>query len=482
MESPYQKFTKDTLVIGIYSLLVSLKGVILMPLLTKTLGAHNYGIWEQAGVTINLAIVFVGLGLPVALTRFLASKTNKVETQEEFYSAFSIVFLSTLIISLLTIVFSDFIAQAFFEGATQIVKLTGLIILVWSLDWVYLSLFRSFRQMKKYALFEIGRTYAEVGIIACLVLNGYGIFSAVFSLLIMRAILLLILFFSVKAQIGIKRPHFSRTKEYLNFGLLTIPGNIAAWVVSSSDRYVIGYLLGATAVGIYSAGYGLGLVIGMVGVLGFVLPPTLSKLYDEGKMTEVKTILSYSLKYSMALAIPFVFGAAALAEPVLRLFSTPDIAAQGYFILPLIALSSLFYIIYGIIFYILFLVKKLKIVGITWGISASVNLLSNILIIPHLGIIGAAITTVIAYLLALGIVTYYAFKEFRFDLQWGFIVKSLIASAIMSAAIWQINAMGTLNVVVIVVIGIIIYGAILLALKGFSQEEFRFFRELFRRT
>ena len=46
------------------------------------------------------------------------------------------------------------------------------------------------------------------------------------------------------------------------------------------------------------------------GILGFVLPPALSKLYDEDRMDEVKMHLSYSLKYSLTLAIPFVFGAA----------------------------------------------------------------------------------------------------------------------------------------------------------------------------
>jgi len=483
LENIYKKFTKDILTIGISSILVNLSGIILLPLLTKNLGVHDYGIWAQVEVTVGLAMGFVGLGLPIAIVRFLAAKTNKAEIQEEFYSVFFVVFLSTLALSLFMIIFPHFMAQAFFEGATQIVRLTGLIILMWSLDWVYLSLFRAFQQMKKYALFAIGRAFGEVGVIAYLVLNGHGIFGAVLSLLIVRGILLLILSFSIRSQIGIKRPRFLRIREHLSFGLPTIPLNMAAWAVSSSDRYVIGHFLGAASVGIYSAAYGLGLVIGMVsGILGFVLPPTLSKLYDEGRMAEVKTILSYSLKYSLALAIPFVFGAFILAQPVLRLFTTQEIADQGYFILPLIALSALFYAIYGVVFYILFLVKKLKIVGIAWAIAASVNLGLNILIVPRLGIIGAAIATVIAYLLALGIVTHYSFKEFRFDLQRSFIAKSLIASAVMSASIWQINAGGILHIIPTVVLGVIIYGAVLLMLKGFSKEEFSFIRELFRRA
>jgi len=58
-----------------------------------------------------------------------------------------------------------------------------------------------------------------------------------------------------------------------------------------------------------------------VRVLGFILLATLSKLYDEDRMEEIKTHLSYAVRYLLAIIIPLFFGAAILAEPVLRLFS-----------------------------------------------------------------------------------------------------------------------------------------------------------------
>ena len=481
MENSYQKFTKDVLIIGVANILVALSGIILLPLITKTLGAYDYGIWSQAQVTIGLALGFVGLGLPYAMTRFLPAKTNKEEIQEEFWSVFSLVFLVTLVVSIVLIAAADFIAGAFFEGATDIVRITGFIILAWSLDSVFLTIFRIFRQMKRYSVFMIANTYGQIGLITYLVLNGHGILSMVLAVLAIRVIIFFILFFLIKSQIGIRRPHFSRIKEYLSFGLPTIPGNISSWAVASSDRYVIAYFLGATSVGVYSAGYGLGsLMMMLAGVLGFVLPPTLSKLYDEGRMEEVKTHLSYSLKYSLALAIPFAFGAAILAKPVLRLFSTPEIANQGCFVVPLVALSTLFLAAYVPIMHIIVLVKKTKITGVIWIICALVNLGLNILVVPHLGILGAAITTLIAYGLALGLTTYYSFREFSFPIDWRFIVKSLTASTIMSLAIWQMAPQGNLDTILAVAAGAAIYGVAIFLLKGFSKEEYKFFKELFQ--
>ncbi len=482
MESSYQKFAKDVLIIGIANALVALSGIILLPLISKTLGAHDYGIWAQVQVTIGLVLGFVGLGLPYAMTRFLPAKTNREEIKEEFYSVLCLVFLVTLVASIMLIAAADFIAGAFFEGATDIVRITGLIILVWSLDSVFLTFFRTFRQMKKYSIFMLANTYVQIGLIAYLVLNGHGLLSIVLAVLAIRAIIFLILFFLIKSQIGIKRPRFSKIREYLSFGLPSIPGGISVWVVASSDRYVIGYFLGAASVGIYSAGYSIGYIPLMVaGVLGFVLSPALSKLYDEGRMEEVKTHLRYSLKYLLALAIPFVFGAAILAEPVLRLFSTAQIASEGYLVVPLVALSALFSCIHTVVVHILVLVKKMRIPASIWGISALVNLLLNIVIVPRLGIFGAAITTLIAYGLALGLTTYFSFREFKFTIDWRFIIKSLIASGAMSAAIWAIAPEGTLVTIITVVAGTAIYGAVLLLLKGFTKEEFKFFKQLFQR-
>jgi O-antigen/teichoic acid export membrane protein len=482
LENSYQKFAKDVLIIGIANVLVALSGIIFMPLITKTLGAHDYGIWAQVQVTIGLVLGFVGLGLPYALTRFLPVKTDRGEIQEDFYSVLCLVFLVTLAVSITLIAAADFIAGAFFEGATLIVKITGFIILVWSLDQVFLTLFRAFGQMKRYALFTIANTYVQIGLIAYLVLNGHGILSIILAVLAIRAAIFIILLGLVRSQIGLKRPRFRRVREYLSFGLPTTPTAVSAWVVASSDRYVISYFLGAASVGIYSAAYGIGTIISMAaGVLDLVLAPTLSKLYDEGRMEEVRTHLRYSLKYLLAVAIPFVFGAAVLAEPVLRVFSTAEIASEGYSVVPLVALGTLFTIAFVPVRYGVILVKKTRITATIWVACAVVNLGLNILVVPRWGILGAAITTLIAYGLALGLTAYFGFREFRFPIDWRFVAKSLVASGGMAAAVWAIAPEGTLATALTVLVGTTIYGAFLLLLKGFTKQEFSFFRGLFQR-
>jgi len=451
LKSSYQKFARDTLVIGVANVLLALSRFILLPLLTKTLGAHDYGIWAQAQVTIGLVLGVVGLGLPYALTRFLPAKTQKEEIREEFWSVFSLVSLTTFIVSLVLI-----------AAASP-------------------TFFRAFRQMKRYALFVVGDAYIELAVIAFLVLKGYGLLNALLAVLAVRSMIFIPLLFLINSQVRIKRPHFSKIKEYLSFGLPTVPGNLASWVVASSDRYVIGYYLGATSVGIYSAAYGLGsLMIMLVGVLGFVLPPTLSKLYDEGKIDEIKTYLSYSLRYSLAVGIPFVFGVAILARPILRLFSTAEIAREGYFVVSLTALSTLLFTIGASFRLILVLVKKTHILALIWISSAILNLILNIWIVPYAGILGAAITTLATYLLSMCISIRYARRELKFNIQWRFILKSLGASAIMSVVMWLIHPQNNSVTMITTLIGVIVYGIALVLLRAFKREEITFLRDLVR--
>ena len=483
MDTSYQKFAKDVSVVGLTNILMSFRGLILLPLFTKTLGAHGYGIWAQVHVTLGLAGTFVGLGLPFALVRFLPAKTDKEEIQEDFYSVLGVVSLTTLIVSIGLIIGADFIAKAFFENATQVVRITGLIVLVQSLNSMFLTFFRAFRQMKRYSIFMIADTYGQAALIAYLILTGYGVFSTVVAVLVVRVIILLILFFLVKRLIGIRRPHFTRIKEFLHFGVFIIPSALCTWVVNSSDRYIIGNILGMTSVGTYSAAYGLGsLPMMIVGVLGFVLPPTLAKLYDEGNIGEVKQHLSYTLKYFLALAIPFVFGSVVLAEPVLRVFSTPEIASEGRIVLPIVALSILIFGISAIAPYIIFLEKRVRLSATLWTIAAVCNVSLNIVVIPWIGIEGAAVTTLIAFSVALGIALYYSWKSFSFRIDWGFIAKSIFASVLMSLAIWGMSPEGNVGTILTVVAGVVIYGIALLLLKAFDRDEFAFFKGLFRGT
>jgi O-antigen/teichoic acid export membrane protein len=351
----YKLFAQRVGLVGVTNFIVGLRGLILIPILTKTLGAFGYGIWSQIIVTISLAMPLAMLGLSQAMVRFLAPEKDKKDIQEGFFSIFFIVLSFSILLSLILFSLSDFFALIIIKDISiaPIIRIAAFVIALTAIDQTIFSFFTAFRQMKKYSLFVILENFIEVGLIAYAVLSGFGIFGAVIALLISRAILLIIIFPYIVSKIGFKLPDFSKLKSYLSFGLPMVPATIFAWIIHSSDRYIIGYFMGSVPVGIYSAAYGIGFVIMMfMNPIGIVLFPTISKLWDEEKITEFKTHLRYSLKYFLMLAIPSLFGISVLAKELLLILSTSEFVS-GAILIPFVASGVVVYGVYNIFNYVL---------------------------------------------------------------------------------------------------------------------------------
>ena len=477
----HKLFTQRIGLIGITNLLLSLSGIILLPILTKNIPIEEYGIWVQISVTIGLIPAVVMLGLPYTMVRFLAAAKKREEIQESFYSIAFIVVFTSAIASFLLFLFSKPIAATLFDNNLIIARILSLIVFIECLNGLLLAFFRTFQQIKRYSIFLFIRTCLNVALVAYFVLSGYGIFGAVIGLLISTFFVFLIMASLIISEIGIKIPKFTHIREYLAFGIPTVPGNLSSWVVNSSDRYVIGIFLGTAFVGYYSPGYTLGNIINMfMAPLSFMLPVVLSKYYDENNMKEVKTVLRYSLKYFLLLAIPSAFGLSLLSKPILTILSTPEIASQGYLITPFVAASALLFGTRAVIGQIIILEKKTKISGTTWVMAGILNLGLNLIFIPYIGILGAAITTLLAFALALILISFYSFKYLKFDIDFRSILKSIFASIVMSLVIIQWNPIGLLNVLIVIGVCAVVYAAILLLLKGVKKDEIKFFKELFK--
>jgi len=376
---------------------------------------------------------------------------------------------------------SRVIAATLFDSNQTIVKILSTILFIECLNSVQLNFFRAFQQMKKYSTFLFIKTFLNIALVAYFVLSGYGITGAALGVLITGFLVFLIMASLIVSEIGVIIPRFTNVRGYLAFGLPTVPGNLSSWVVNSSDRYVIGIILGTAFVGYYSPGYTLGYAMYMfVAPLGIILPAILSKYYDENKMDETKMVLKYSLKYFLLLAIPSLFGLSLLSEPLLEILSTSEIAREGYLVTPFVAVGTVFFGASVVVNQIIILEKKTTITGSLYTLAAILNLGLNLALIPYTGIIGAAIATLVAYLFIFVVGTYYSFKYLKFEIDLRFILKSIFASMTMSLIILICDPVGLSNVLITIGVCALVYVATILLLRGISREEIVFFKSLFQ--
>jgi len=480
----FLQFAQRIGLVGITNFLIGLSGLILIPILTKTLPIEEYGTYVQITVTINLIPGMVMLGLPYTMVRFLAAVKSREEIREGYYSIMGITIVTAGVTSIALFILAEPIATTLFDNQVAATQILAAIVFLECMNGLQFNYFRTFQQIKRYSGLTFFKTCLQLVLVGALVLAGYGILGATVGLFVTDLVLFLIMGILIISEIGVVIPRFRNLREYLSFGLPTVPGNLSSWVVNSSDRYVIALFLGTAYVGYYSPGYTLGNVVSMfIAPLSFMLPAVLSKYYDDDNLSDVKTVLSYSMKYFLALAIPSVVGLSLLSKPLLTILSTPEIADQGYLITPFLALGGLLFGLYAIITQILVLEKKTGITGTIWIVAAVLNLGLNIIFVPRIGILGAAATTLVVYSLAFILSVYYSFKYLAFPVDGSFILKCLVAAAIMGVVVVIGGAQmsgGLVGIILLVGISALIYGAGLFILRGFKKEEIRFFRGLLR--
>ena len=109
-----------------------------------------------------------------------------------------------------------------------------------------------------------------------------------------------------------------------------------------------------------------------------------------------------------------------------------------------------------------------------------IALILNFTLIPSFGIVGAASATVIAYAVALMATAIYASRIFSFTTDWKFLIKTIIASALMSIIISSFSVRGAIQTVLAVAGGAVLYMVFMLVMKSFGQKEKEFFFAFFK--
>ncbi|EHQ34389.1 flippase [Methanoplanus limicola] len=479
----HKKFIKDVGIIGITQATTSLAAFLLLPLITKTLGPYDYGIWAQISVTVSLLTPLGIMGLQMAAVRFLSAEKDKQKIQESFYSILLFVFVTGLVISSAVFLLSDNIASFMLqdESASYYVKAGAGLILLGAVGQIVTFYFRIFRQINFFGALTIYKSVGHLVLTTVLLLNGFGLMSVIGANLIVMFTLFLLALFFIYRQIGIVVPKFCYIKDFLKFGAPLTPNGLIRWVTDSSDRYIIGFLLGATMVGIYNAAYAIGSLIQLfITPLQMILYPELARLYDEGDHDTVRLYLSMAVKYFSMIAIPAVFGLFVISEPLILLFTTEEFV-EGAGVIPVVALGAFFAGLFQILINIPLLVKKTKL-NLYIQLSAAIaNLVLNIILIPILGIIGAAYATLLSFLIMLALCHCINVNYYMINYDYIAFLKCIIASGFMLFPLLIFNNNSFASLIEAIIISMIVYFISLALLKFFSIKERKFIISIFKR-
>ena len=459
---------------GIAQLFSSLiVGLGTMPALTKFYPPNIFGIWAQIQITYVLLSPLVAMQLNLAIVKYLSGEADKAKRRQVLGAMLLAISVLSIIFLLLTNLLASQLSVFLFDNVkySSFVRLTAL----WVVVSAYFSFFISYmRARSKIILLSIQQiiiALLTLVIVSILATQSIDLQWVVVSVIGVWIIFTVFFFIMVIREVGWPCPNIKGLKSYLTFSVPQIPGAILLWIVGSSDRYFITHFLGLSQTGIYTSSDTLGGIIALFyGPIQFVLYPMLARLWEEKRYINIKIYMEYSIKLYLTLAIPAVAGIALLSQPLLSIITTSQFLI-GNTLVFLIAAGSLFLGVYNIDVIVILLSNKSGLLPLMIALAAIVNVGSNVILIPHIGMLGAAISNIVSFLVLALIIGIWARKRIHYGLDFKYLVKIVIATLVMAICVYLIEPHSILRLLITVLVGMAVFSICLVILKAFSKHD-----------
>jgi len=477
--SETQKFTSDIAWVALSQVFILLIGLVTLPALTKSYSSETYGVWVQMVVTVGLLAPILTLQFATVTVRFLAAEEDK----EKRRRAFGAMLWPILVFACLVFIVSLLLRQnlsIFLFASPGYISLVPLAFLWASMEALFsfsLSYLRARGKIKRLSVIQLALAVIKMAVVVSLVTKGHSLGWIVTFIVVGEALFIAMVLGMIIKEIGFPKPALEGLRHYLSFSVPQIPAGALLWVINASDRYFITHLLNLSQTGTYSASYTLGSLISLFYMpIGFVLFPVVSKFWEQVEPSKVKSYFEYSTKFFLALAIPAAGGLYILSQPVLGILTTSEYMLGGGLVL-LVALGTILLGMYQINVYIILLVQQTKWLPLMIGVAAATNAGINIALIPKMGIIAAAISTIVSYFILAAIVTLWARRAISYKMDFKFLGKVVAATLIMAFCLRFIPTTSVWYVILAIFAGAAIFALGLWLLRAFSAQDRRLIRE-----
>lgn len=374
------------------NLLLKATSIITAPIFTRILSPSDYGIIANFFSWATIFIVLTGLGFTYAIGNAYIDLKDKLNE-----------FISSITIS--GILFSSFLSVFIYFFKTEISILTNIDEDLIYILIPYIIFYPAFTILLEKLKFDINyfdsikisfsNTIGGVVLSVILILYIFNLNPYVGRIVGMSLPIIFIgLMFTISQ---IKSINFneliSNTKYALKICTPMIPHSLFMIMITQLDRVMLSHFSGDYETGIYSFGFSYGSLI-IIFINSFVqaLQP---KIYEDLKNNITKNIYNIVLYSSIFLSL-LSLALITFTPEVLHVLGTKDFYVAEEMTVYII-FSGLFQFFTNTLIQIELYYKKAKYIAIGTILTATINFILNLILIPKFGFIGASIATLTAY-------------------------------------------------------------------------------------
>ncbi|MEK7285821.1 MAG: oligosaccharide flippase family protein [Nitrospirota bacterium] len=470
-----KQLVKNSTIYFLGHLLAMVPGLISMPIMTRILEKEEYGTMVLINVTISLIGLIAGFGIQDAVMRFYSAykedptKSGQIGRFRNTSLTFFITLNGTAALFLISVTYT---AQLFIAPGPVMIylRIAAVLVLLRSALDIYLAFYREEGKASHFCLVIISQQYLAIFFAVIFAIYFFkGILGVYLGMFLGEGLVVLLFLFLLFREKQVTQPEWDSTiiRSLIQYGAPLLISNVALLVMNMGDRYIIQYYLNAEAVANYSIPYQLILYVEtmLFGPIRNAFVPYLFSLYEQKGVEAVGKSVSLVIEFVLVLTIPAAFGLAYLGPDIIIILATQKyVAAASLMWVVILGLFS-FGIYHAILSNIPLLFKRTRLISGLTCIGAITNLLLNILLIPFLGLWGAAIATAVSYLFISGYTFFVVRASVPIRIRGMIVVKSVLFSATM---LITIEAMGKTSSLLLTIIAKLIVGALIYGLLQFT--------------
>ena len=453
-----------------YQLLLIILPIITTPYVTRVFSSNDLGTYSFFNSIVTYFVLLATLGVANYGTKEISG--NRTIIHKNFWGIYTLQLGATILSLTLYIL----LCLTFSLMQNPVAYILGLSLLSKGLDISWL--FQGLEDFRKITVRNI--TVKLVGVIAIFLFikSASDLYLYVFLLTIFELLGQLSMWLPAKEFIG--KPHFDLmyAKRHLKPVILLFLPQIAISLYVSLDSTMLGVLASARDVGIYDQALRLvNILLTLVTSLGSVMLPRVSNLLSSGDHKAVNKMHEMSFLIYNLVIFPIIAGMLIVNDDFVNFFLGQDFQEARYAIA--IMIFRMFFIGWTNIMGIQILIphNKNKEFMLSTTIPAIVSVGLNLLLLPKLGYIGAAIVSVLTEVLVWLIQLFYTRSYLREVPILGSLIKIIISSGVMYGILLFIkqflNVSPMINVAIYAVLGAMIYLVLILILRVINPNELK---------
>jgi O-antigen/teichoic acid export membrane protein len=395
---------KHTSVYAIGNSLTTIASLVSFPILTRLLSVADYGFMSTVTLTLSLLVAIGKLGMQRAAVRFYHESRRNPGSESTFTSTLILGMLGVGVLTTLIWAGSVAVLPASWIGADRLkflLLLTAGLILIRVADSGFTNLLYAEERSTFVSGYGVVKRYLTlVLVVLAMFLLARSVTMVFAATIAAEMIVLAWIAYTVLKSNTIRPDLFSRElfSRIVAFGVPMVGAEMAWSLLAAGDRYVIQHLMGADAVGIYSASYNLCEHIkgSTMDALTTAVAPMYMRIWDrEGRGATESFLGRYARTY---LALAFLVSAVttANAESLVTILASAKYV-HGTVIVPWVMVGMALESYVSIAAAGLLLKKRTSSMFWLVAAAAAINIALNYLLIPIFGLSGAAIATLLAF-------------------------------------------------------------------------------------